>query len=56
MNGFQHLPEYSAAERSYRLERTVVDRGPRPTPGRRRAALRRLLAALPPARRLPAVR
>jgi hypothetical protein len=55
MNGFQHLPEYASAARSYRLERTVVEHAPRRThegPG----VLRRLVAALTPARRVQAAR
>ena len=45
MNGFQHLPEYQSAARSYRLERTVVQRAPRRTTPRGQG-LRALLAAL----------
>jgi hypothetical protein len=44
MNGFQHLPEYQSAARSYRLERTVVRRrAPRVGSGR---TLRARLGAL----------
>jgi hypothetical protein len=57
MNGFQHLPEYAAAERSYRLERTAIPRR-HPRPARAGSGLRDLVAALlaHPARRLPAAR
>jgi hypothetical protein len=55
MNGFQHMPEYASAARSYRLERTVVERAPRRT-DEGPSALRRLVAALTPARRVQAAR
>ena len=55
MNGFQHLPEYASAARSYRLERTLVERAPRRV-HEGPSALRRLVGALAPTRRLRVAR